>query len=216
MTCAPLQPDRLRVGGLTPFSTVDYPGRLCAVVFCQGCPWRCRYCHNPHLQPTTHGSWTWQAVEEFLKSRRGLLEAVVFSGGEPTIQVALEPAVRAVRALGFEVGLHTAGINVPRLQRVLPLVSWVGLDIKAPFDERYNAITQSKQSHLAPRAALEAVLASGVDYEVRTTVHPALLSDEDCEAINRQLAALGSKATRWQKFRAIGCQDEALNDPAGF
>ncbi|MBI3069525.1 MAG: 4Fe-4S cluster-binding domain-containing protein, partial [Betaproteobacteria bacterium] len=76
--------ERLRVGGLVPLTTTDYPGRLAAVVFCQGCPWRCGYCHNPHLLPARRTApIAWHAVRDFLERRRGLLDAVVFSGGEP-------------------------------------------------------------------------------------------------------------------------------------
>jgi pyruvate formate lyase activating enzyme len=183
---------------------------LSAVLFCQGCPWRCRYCHNPHLQPFDAGLWEWSAVEAFLESRRGLLDAVVFSGGEPTAQHALEGAIRAVRRLGFQVGLHTAGIFPARLRRVLPLVSWVGLDLKAPFDARYDAITRKPASWRAARTALEEVLAAGVPYELRTTVHPALLDEAAREALACELTRRGTAPTRWQEFRPQGCADAAL------
>ncbi len=83
---------------------------------------------------------TWQPVRDFLMRRRGLLDAVVFSGGEPTSQKALFDAAREVSALGFEVGLHTAGPYPDRLHRLLPLLDWVGMDIKAP-GARYDMIT---------------------------------------------------------------------------
>lgn len=180
------------------------------MLFCQGCPWRCRYCHNPHLQPFGAGDWEWSAVEEFLESRRGLLDAVVFSGGEPTAQPALAGAIRTARRLGFDVGLHTAGIFPGRLRRVLPLVSWVGLDIKAPFDARYDGITRRQASWCAARTALDEVQAAGVDYELRTTVHPALLDGAAREDIERELARRGAAPTRWQEFRPQGCADAAL------
>ena len=85
----------LNVGGLTPFSTTDYPGMLAAVVFCQGCPWRCDYCHNPHLLPRKHpGGVEWSQVRDLLLRRQGLLDAVVFSGGEPTLQKELLGAIQ--------------------------------------------------------------------------------------------------------------------------
>ena len=131
----------LRVGGLAPLSATDFPGALAAVVFCQGCPWRCGYCHNPHLiERRGTRELAWPAVLEFLERRRGLLDAVVFSGGEPTVQHALPGAMRAARALGFGIGLHTAGMAPRRLAAVLPLADWVGMDIKAPFDD-YPRIT---------------------------------------------------------------------------
>ena len=205
-----MRPERLHVGGLVPFSTVDFPGRLCAVIFCQGCPWRCRYCHNPHLQPFTDGGLAWQTVADFLKSRRGLLDAVVFSGGEPTAQRGLEAAMRFARRLGFQIGLHTAGILPDRLRQVLPLVDWVGLDIKAPFDTRYTAVTGVRASWIPAGASLDAVLEEHVDYEVRTAVHPALLDEAAKATIQAELAARGAKPTKWQTFRPQGCADPEL------
>src|SRR5690606_38132990 len=100
----------LRVGGLERLSMCDWPGELAATIFCQGCPWDCPYCHNPHLLPVTgRHEIAWREVVDFLKSRRGLLDGVVFSGGEPTLQSALPQAIAEVRDLGFRIGLHTAG-----------------------------------------------------------------------------------------------------------
>ena len=126
----------LRVGGFTPLSTTDYPNYLSAVVFCQGCPWRCGYCHNPHLLPAhAPGEIAWSDVLSFLRRRWGLLDAVVFSGGEPLAQAGLGDAMRTIRRMGFRVGLHTAGTYPSRLAQVLSLVDWIGFDIKAPFAE---------------------------------------------------------------------------------
>src|SRR5690606_41802911 len=82
--------DNLVIGGMAAFSTVDYPQHLAATLFLQGCPWRCHYCHNPHLIPleADDEEITWEKARRHLKSRQGLLDAVVFSGGEPTIQKA--------------------------------------------------------------------------------------------------------------------------------
>ena len=200
----------LHVGGFTPLSSTDWPGMLSAVVFCQGCSWRCRYCHNPELIPAqgTH-ELRWEAVLEFLQRRRGLLDAVVFSGGEPTLQAGLPDAMREVRELGFKIGLHTAGIYPQRLKEVLPLVDWVGLDAKAPFAD-YARITGVPGSGERARASLDLVLQSGVEHEIRTTVHPALLSDEDVSTITRGLANRGISRHVIQPFRSQGCNDPDL------
>lgn len=208
-------PLRLRLGGFVPFSTVDFPGRLSAVIFCQGCPWRCRYCHNPHLRGFSGDLAGWERTESFLAIRRGLLDAVVFSGGEPSAQPALENAIRFVRGLGFQVALHTAGIFPDRLARVLPLVNWVGLDIKAPFDARYDTITGIEGSWRLAKSSLEIVLAGGIDYELRTTVHPRLLDARAKTDIERQLAGMSATPTRWQEFRPQGCADSELTEPPG-
>lgn len=200
----------LKVGGFTPFSASDFPGRLAAVVFVQGCAWRCGYCHNPHLQPRMRGgSISWRAVTEFLRRRVGLLDAVVFSGGEPTTDPALPAAIEAVRALGFAVGLHTAGLYPQRLADVLPLLDWVGFDIKAPF-ARYADITGARGSGGRARACAEMIVASGVAYECRTTVHPALLPPADLLALAHTLAAMGVTHYTLQEFRATGCADAQL------
>lgn len=172
------------MGGLVPFTTVDFPGRLAAVVFCQGCAWRCGYCHNKHLQEFTRGAIAWSDVLGFLERRKGLLEAVVFSGGEPLAQRALPHAMRQARALGYRIGLHTAGSNVRRLKEVLPLVDWVGLDFKAP-SARYREVTQSSGAEETLRS-LKSIIEAGVSYEVRTTLDERL-SEADLTVLAGEL-----------------------------
>jgi pyruvate formate lyase activating enzyme len=186
---------RLRVGGLQRFSSIDFPGRLAAVVFCQGCPWRCSYCHNPELlDPTASTPLAWDEVLSFLHRRRALLDAVVFSGGEPTLQSHICDAIADVRSLGFEVGLHTAGMYPQRLSKVLPRLDWIGLDIKAPW-EQLDRVTGSRDSAARVRESLQYVLASGVPFECRTTWAPDLFSPEDLCSLAEHLANVG--VTRW-------------------
>jgi pyruvate formate lyase activating enzyme len=158
----------LRIGGVTPLSASDYPEKLAAVLFCQGCAWRCGYCHNRHLLPKQgEKPVAWSEVMAFLRRRRGLLDAVVFSGGEPTLQPSLGEAMREVKALGYLVGLHTAGIVPRRLKQVLPLVDWVSMDLKAPFHE-HERVTKVAGSGARARHSMELVLASGVPCEFHT------------------------------------------------
>jgi len=200
----------LRVGGLTPISTTDWPGMLAAVVFCQGCPWRCGYCHNPDLIPARGDSEIpWDEVLAFLRRRQGLLDGVVFSGGEPTLQARLADAMRQVRALGFKIGLHTAGMYPQRLAQVLPLVDWVGMDVKAPF-AAYPRITGAAGSGARAEAGLQQLLSSGVEHEIRTTVHPALLDDAEVVGLAHDLAGRGVRHYVIQAFRSQGCQGELL------
>lgn len=140
--------------------------------------------------------------------RRGLLDGVVFSGGEPMLQPALAAAVAAVRALGFKVGLHTGGPIPEALRGLLPLLDWVGFDFKAPFD-RYIQVTGHDHGPRA-RESLKRLLASGVAYEIRTTWHPRLLSPSDLAAMARMLNEAG--CTDWiiQRFRPAGCADVSL------
>ena len=194
-------PRPLRVGGLIPFSTVDYPGRLAAVVFCQGCPWRCAYCHNPHLQPAEApaAGQPWPAVLDWLASRRGLLDAVVFSGGEPLLQDGLGDAMREARGLGFAIGLHTSGMRPARFAEILPRADWVGFDVKAPF-ERYRHVTGANGG-AAVRRSLAHLLARGTPCEIRCTADESLLSPEDARRMAAQLAGLGVRRLVLQTVR---------------
>ena len=195
----------LAVGGLTHFSTADYPGYLAAVVFCQGCPWRCTYCHNTHLQATgSDNSLSWQSVTEWLEKRRGLIDAVVLQGG-------LARAMHQVREMGFRVGLHTAGIYPDRLAGVLPLVDWIGFDIKAPFED-YPRITSGKGGREA-RRSLAFVLASGKPHEIRCTVDEEQLSIADAERLSMQSAELGVNRLVLQSKRDTDGKASAISAP---
>lgn len=200
----------LRVGGLVRFASTDYPNALAAVIFCQGCPWRCGYCHNPHLIPSRGGDeHDFAHILDWLASRRGLLDAVVFSGGEPTAQAALSAAIDAVRALGFRIGLHTSGAYPRRLARILAQIDWVGIDIKAPIAD-YAAVTGIPGSGLDALSSLDLVREASVDCEVRTTVHPTLTPSAALLGLARELAARGVQRWVLQMFRATGCANEEL------
>src|SRR5450432_219455 len=195
---------RLRVGGFEPFATTDYPDSLAAVIFCQGCPWRCGYCHNPHLIAARGGDEReFGRILAWLVTRRGLLDAVVFSGGEPTAQPELPAAIDAVRALGFAVGLHTGGAYPRRLAQVLPKLDWVGVDVKSSV-AHYATVTDVPGSGISAFESLDLVRNAGIAYEVRTTVHPLLTPLDEMERLARELAA--RNVMRWvlQPFRPTG------------
>jgi pyruvate formate lyase activating enzyme len=199
----------LMVGGLVPFTTIDFPGRLAAVVFCQGCPWRCGYCHNPHLHSPQGGERSWSELLGWLETRRGLLDGVVFSGGEPLLQRGLGSALQAVRALGFASALHTAGIYPDRLAATLPLLDWVGFDVKGPFED-YRRITGAGGQ--AARESLARLLAAGVDHEVRCTVDTDLLDADALARLAGQLSAAGVSRLVLQACRRAG-QPASVREP---
>ncbi|MDG2523813.1 hypothetical protein P6166_00365 [Stenotrophomonas sp. HITSZ_GD] len=118
----------------------------------------------------------------------------VFSGGEPTAQAGLPAAIGSVKAMGFEVGLHTGGMYPARLRQVLPLVDWIGLDIKALRGD-YDAVTGRRGSGRAVEVSLQQVLDRGVAYECRTTWSPGLFPRQALYALAEDLAARG--VTHW-------------------
>lgn len=181
--------DALRIGGLTRLTGIDFPGRLAAVVFLQGCPWRCVYCHNPALlDAAVPGALSWPAVRAFLQQRRGLLDGVVFSGGEPTLQAALVPALAEARAMGHATGLHTGGMYPQRLAQALAHLDWVGLDVKAPR-HLHDTVTGARGGAGRAARSLRLLLDSGVALECRTTWHAGLFGRDDLFRLADELAA---------------------------
>ncbi|MCE8017057.1 anaerobic ribonucleoside-triphosphate reductase activating protein [Halomonas sp. MCCC 1A17488] len=210
---APLDGIRLPIAGLTQMTTLDYPDHLACVVFLQGCPLRCGYCHNDHMMPPRRGDESeWQAVREFLESRRGLLEAVVFSGGEPTLHNALPAAVREVKAMGFKVGLHTAGPYPARLSRLLPWLDWVGLDVKGRGSD-FDRICGRPGIWQRNSRCLMALLNGDVDFECRTTVHWRDFSLAEVERLALTLADCGVRRYAIQVARTRQCLDPAYCQP---
>lgn len=193
----------LQVAGLVPLSSVDWPGRLVATVFCQGCPLRCPYCQNSAiLDNRTPGAIAWCAViEDFLQRRVGLLDGVVFTGGEALRQEAVVRAAEDVAELGFGVGVHTSGMFPDRLERMMHVVDWVGLDVKARPEDYKKAVgvRGDKVWH-----TLDLVLESGVNYEVRTTVYPESLIDYHFEDLVSQLKTAGVRTFALQEARTEG------------
>lgn len=205
----------LTIAGLSSLSTCDWPGKLVATVFLQGCPWRCTYCHNPALlDPIAPGQVAWQRARDLLLRRRGLLDGMVFSGGEPTRQSGLPTAMREVRELGFGVGLHTGGAYPSRLAELLPLVDWVGLDIKA-LPEEYHRITGVRASGVKAFASLDQLVASGVDHEVRITVDPTVHTAGHLDRLVGRVRAYGAQKIVLQEARPQGVRAEYAARLAG-
>jgi len=204
--------NELHIGGFVPLSTIDYPDALAAVIFCQGCSWRCRYCHNPELLSATEPSkFQWSEILNFLKKRQGLLDAVVFSGGEPTLQKALLPAIKQVQNLGFKIGMHTAGSNPNYLQQILPYIDWIGFDIKA-IETDYSSITGNSNSGKTAWDSAIQVIASKIQYEIRITVHPDLMSPQELVIVIKKLEQLGTQNIVLQPCRTNTILDPTLHN----
>lgn len=181
----------INIGGVLKFSTLDYPGKISAVIFCQGCPNRCVYCHNPEFIPLKHTTdIKFSDIYNFLETRRGLLDAVVFSGGEPLMQDGLRDAIDCIKGMGFLIGLHTSGYNPERLSEVIPLIDWVGLDIKTTFD-KYEEITKNDISGHMAEKSFKILLRSNISNEVRTTLDSRYITLEDLKRIAKTLTEHG-------------------------
>lgn len=190
----------IQIGGLVSFTTIDYPGKLAAVIFLVGCPLRCAYCSNPHLLNVGEGQYDPEKVFEWLKTRVGKLEAVVFSGGEALMQGdALIDYMRRVKDLGFYIGLHTNGFYPETLQKASDIVDWIGLDYKATRI-KYPELVGQNIAHDHMIRSLTNWLETGKDMEVRITCDPRHVTKLDLLEITKDLNSRGVKKIAIQKY----------------
>ncbi len=196
------------IGGLQKTSLIDYPGKVSAVVFTRGCPLRCHYCHNPQLVvPKLFGALIEESyLMKFLESRKGKLDGVVVTGGEPLMHKDIAGFLKRIKSMGFAVKLDTSGVFPEVLQEVIKegLVDYIAMDIKAPF-ARYSEVAGVKVNTDAVRRSIEIIKGSGLDYEFRTTVVKGQLSGDDMVAIAKSVA--GSRRYMLQNFRKCDTVD---------
>ncbi|MBU4332781.1 anaerobic ribonucleoside-triphosphate reductase activating protein [Patescibacteria group bacterium] len=192
------------LGGFQKFSLIDYPGKVSAIVFTQGCNFRCRYCYNPELvdsRNTKHETrYNEEVILDFLRSRVGKLDAVVVTGGEPTIQTDLPEFIKKIKDLGFLVGLYTNGTNPQVLKKLFDerLIDYVSMDVKtrlsqsesgqplAEITNNYQSVTGVKitdEDLSKIRESIALLKKSNIDYTIATTVVPGLVAIEDVEAL---------------------------------
>lgn len=176
----------MNIGGFQRSSLIDYPGKISAIIFTQGCNFRCPYCHNPELVDPELFAEPLKVEDIFahLNSRRGLLDAVVISGGEPTLQTDIGELLRAIKKMGFFVKLDTNGSNPGVIKSLIAedLIDYIAMDIKAPF-ERYHDVVKLNIDVTKIKESIEIIMNSSLDYEFRTTVVKNLLSESDIISI---------------------------------
>jgi len=193
----------LIIGGFQRSSLIDYPDRISAVVFTQGCNFRCPYCFNPELVDPDRYRPVIPEVDilDFLDKRRGKLDAVVITGGEPTIQSDLLEFAKKIKAKSFLVKLDTNGsrpeIIIAGIDR--HLFDFVALDIKAP-PGKYQDVTASQTDIQRIEESIKIVIDSGIDHEFRTTVVKELLTLDDLFEIAQLIK--GGKSWALQRFES--------------
>ncbi|MBO7244862.1 MAG: anaerobic ribonucleoside-triphosphate reductase activating protein [Alphaproteobacteria bacterium] len=193
----------MKVAGLVPFTTIDFPNRLAGVVFFQGCPLKCPYCHNPNLQDFNQtGTLSWNEVISFFSERKKRLDGVVLSGGEPLMQSDILKAVQDIKGLGFQVAIHTSGIYPQKIKEILPFIDWVGLDVKAP-KEKYHLLSGREKISSLVFETLKILSDSDIDFEVRTTLDPKHLTIEDIYLLASQLKEYRIPQFALQKYRTF-------------
>jgi pyruvate formate lyase activating enzyme len=166
------------ISSITPFTLLDYPHKAACILWYAGCNMRCLYCYNPEIV-LGKGTIAFDAILSFLDKRKGLLDAVVFSGGECTLHKSIYYHIMQVKTLGFLVKIDTNGSKPELLQRLIDenALDYVALDFKA-LPSKFQYITQSKL-YAVFKQSLEILLANTIPFEVRTTYHSELLDEED-------------------------------------
>jgi len=172
----------VKIGYLQKTSFIDYPGRISAIVFTQGCNFRCPYCHNPELvipqlftDPVPE-----EKVIDFLSRRTGKLDGVVITGGEPTIHHDLPDFLMKMKSMGFKVKLDTNGTNPDMLRQIIQenIVDYIAMDVKAPLD-KYSAVVCSEIDQQTIAQSIRLIIDAGCASEFRTTLAKSLLQPED-------------------------------------
>ena len=175
---------------ITPFTLLDYPNKAACILWFVGCNMRCQYCYNPDIV-FGKGKIGIDQAEAFLKSRKGLLQAVVFSGGECTMHPDMMPLVKIAKSLGYLIKVDTNGAR-PKLIKSLidnDLLNYVALDFKG-LGQRFQEITLSG-SFEAFEETLDILLNAIIQFEVRTTAHSQLLSAADLQEMLKFLEDRG-------------------------
>ncbi|BDF57390.1 anaerobic ribonucleoside-triphosphate reductase activating protein [Christensenellaceae bacterium] len=200
----------MNIAGLLKNGTIDFPHRLAAVVFTAGCNYDCGFCHNRHLL-NTRDFMDDREVRTFLEKRAGLLDGVVLSGGEPTLQKDLVPFAGYLKELGYEVKLDTNGSNPTVVKTLLErnLLDYVAMDYKAPF-ARYAEICGGQADSAPVRETLNILFASDIEWELRTTVIPQL-SPEDLSVMADEADTLPAYAL--QLYRPVGVEKLRVYSP---
>ncbi len=180
----------VEIKGIEKFSSRDFPGHISSTVFLGGCNFRCPYCHNADLvlRPETLQTTPMDIFLSYLDGRKGWLEGVCLTGGEPLLHDDVEDLVRVVRDRGLLVKLDTNGSFPERLEGLLSagLLDWVAMDIKAPL-ERYREVTRSNIDVERIVRSVDVIRASGVRTTFRTTVVPGLVGKDDVRRIGEWL-----------------------------
>lgn len=171
------------IGGFQRFSLIDYPDKICAIVFTQGCNFRCPYCHNPELvdpKKSANIGLTEDEILSFLDRRKGKLNAVTVTGGEPLLQSDLSAFLSAIKRLGYLVKLDTNGSFPSRLEGIVQskFVDYIAMDIKTSLD-KYHQVIKRKIDTRKILDSIRLIMNSGLDYEFRTTVVKALFEKDD-------------------------------------
>ena len=189
---------------------IDYPGKIATTVFTVGCSFRCPFCHNPELvlRPGIKNNLE-KEFFKFLEKRKGKLEGVCITGGEPTIQSDIIDFIKKIKKIGYSVKLDSNGSRPDVLRKIIKerLVDFIAMDIK-DSQEKYQKTTGEKADIERIKLSVEIIRNSKIPYEFRTTVVPGIHKEKDFEKIAKWIR--GSRAYYLQEYRETKILDSNL------
>ncbi len=195
----------MRIGGLQKITLLDFPGSVACTVFTSGCNLRCPFCHNAPLVEALGDDELFgeEVLFELLEKRRGVLDGVAITGGEPLMQRDIEQFIEKIRFLGFKVKLDTNGTYPEKLKALLDkkLLDYVAMDVKAPL-EGYKAVAGTDAFNAKIKESIELLKGCDIPYEFRTTVVNELHSADDFHRIGELIR--GARAYYIQCFKDSG------------
>ncbi|MFH1846008.1 MAG: anaerobic ribonucleoside-triphosphate reductase activating protein [Candidatus Omnitrophota bacterium] len=201
------------IAGLQKLSLVDFPGYLSAVVFTQGCNFKCGFCHNPDLIAGEAGisNFSQQEILDFLLKRKTMIEGVVFTGGEPTLQSDLSEFLKHIKDLDLKIKLDTNGSHPEIIKNLLKTkaIDYIALDIKTSF-LKYPVLSACSNITENISASIEYIMSSGIQYEFRTTCVPGLVAEDDVIQISEVIK--GAKKYCLQQFRPMITYDKTFQE----
>ena len=191
------------IAGFQKNSTIDFPGKFSCVVFTANCNYNCYYCHNKHLLGA-QAKYYKEEIYEFLKKRKGLIEGVVITGGEPSLYDDLYSFIIDAKSFGYSVKLDTNGSNPDMIKKLIEddLPEFIAIDYKVPF-EKYcliGACKDTEQNEGLIRRTIKTVMDSGMDYEIRTTMIPEI-TERDIIEMAKSFPVFDSYVL--QKYRPV-------------
>lgn len=207
-----------KIGGLEKVSLLDYPGKVSTILFTYGCNLKCSFCHNPELVIHPLDSDIEIKEEElfhYLKGRKGLIDAVVITGGEPLIWKDIGLLIERIRGMGFLIKLDTNGFFPKELKQLLKkgLLDYIAMDVKWSKDD-YTKFSGDKKAVEKVKKSIEIIMNSGIDYEFRTTFVKGIHTIEDGEKITSMIK--GAKKYYIQNFRSGKTIDKTLDSSNSF
>ncbi len=191
----------MRIGGIVKTTLIDYPGKVASMIFTTGCNFACPWCHNGGLLSDSEVIEPGEVLE-FLLSRKHLIDGVVLSGGEPTLQKGLEDFILSIRDMGLSIKLDTNGSTPDLLEKILAkgLIDYVAMDVKSSLAD-YRKVTGVAGQEEQVEKSIKLIMESAPDYEFRTTVVPGLHDIESIHGVGRLVQ--GSKIHYLQAFRPV-------------